>query len=92
MFTFMAAVAEASRVVATSALDLTALNIQSVSEIIVQLVDVAGQVVPAMTLHAGGLMLMTADTPTTFENRSVAVLVSPIVGMNVFECYACAVT
>lgn len=91
-FTFMTAVAETSRVVTTSTLSLSALRIQAVREEVIQIVNVAGQVVPAMALHASGLVLMTTDTPTALKSSPITVLVSPVIGMNILEGNASAVT
>lgn len=82
-FTFMAAVTETSRVVTTSTLSLPTLRIQTVREEIIQIVNVAGEVVAPMTLQTSGLMPVTADAVTALKGCSVAVLVSPIIGMNI---------
>ena len=79
----MTAVAKTSRIVTTCALGLTALGIQTMSEIIIQVVNVTSKVVATMTLYTCGLVLMTSNTPNAFKGCPVSMLVSPVVGMNV---------
>jgi len=82
-FAFVAAVAETSCVVTSSALGLSALRIQSVSKKVIQIVNMAGEVVTTVALQTGRLMLVTANAPTGFESGSITVPVSPVVGMYV---------
>jgi hypothetical protein len=79
----MTAITKTSRIMTTCALGLTALRIQTVSEIIIQVVNVTSKIVATMTLYTCGLVLMTTNAPTALKGCPVSMLVPPIVGMNV---------
>lgn len=58
-------------------------GLQSVRKLIVQIVNTAGQIVTPMTLQTVRLTNMTTGTPLAVERGPVAMLMSPIGGMNI---------
>jgi len=79
----MTAITEGFCVVAFAAIGFLALCVETVSVLVVQIVDIAGQVIASVTLQARDLFSVALFTPGPIDSGLVTMLMSPVSGMNV---------
>jgi hypothetical protein len=83
ILTLVTVVAERLPVVAASAIGLLALSVETVSELVVQLVNTAGLVVAPVTGYAETLLLMASAAPIRLERGLFGMLMLPANWMDV---------
>lgn len=83
VFANVAIVAERPSVVAANAVSLFALSIETVSELIIKIMNTAGLVVASVTAYAVNFLLMTSSAPLRLEIGLFGVLMPPAGWMDI---------
>jgi hypothetical protein len=68
---------------AARAVGFLALSVESVSELVIQIVDIAGKVITPVTVEAELLVLVTGRAPVLIERCPLGVLVTPVGGVDI---------
>ncbi len=80
---FVAVVTEILAIVATVAIGRFALGVKTMRKVIVQLVNLAAQVVTPMAIYTRPFLIMTRAAPVRFYRRPVTMLVAPALRVNI---------
>jgi len=83
VFTLMTVAAKCSSIVATDAIGLFALGLETVSVPVVEIMNIAGLIVALVALNAVNFLLMAGSAPVRFERGLFGVLVPPADRVNV---------
>jgi hypothetical protein len=88
----MAAIAKRPCVVTFAAVGFFALSVQTVSILVVQVVDIAREIITSVTLQAGDFLWVALFAPCPIDGGTITVLMSPVTGMNVSQSNLFAMT
>lgn len=88
----MTTITEGFGVVAFAAVDFLALSVESVSVLVVQIVDIARQIIAPVTLQTGDFLSVTLFAPGSINRGLVTMFMSPVSRVNVNQRNLFAVT
>lgn len=92
VFTNVAVITERLNLMTPEAVHLLAASVQPVRIFIIQIVNIASQIVAAMTAHAVGLPDVTGLAPDFVGLGHIPVLMTPVGRMDVLKRYVFTVT